>query len=117
MLFSIKETVTNRNIKNNIDGFIKAIPTGIEYFCNSFTPLKLDGYANLMMNDKEFYYNCHEIILEYDLFDNIKSKPEHRLCYSLLVNAMLCHKINTMNETNNLNKPINDDLKQKYSSI
>ena len=74
------------------------------------------------MKDREFYYNCQEILLEYDLLDGVKTKPEYRLAYSLLVNAMLVHKINCAKEQqqlniNNLNKPVNNDLKEKFNNL
>ena len=119
LLLSIKETISNRNIKSNVDNLIKSIPMGIEYIGTNFTPLKLNGYSDMLMKDREFYYNCQEILLEYDLLSNIKTKPEYRLIYQLTLSAMLCHKINTMKEENNinLNKTINENVKNKYNDI
>lgn len=118
LLLSIKEIISNRNIKSNMDNFIKAIPTGIEYIGTNFTPLKLNGYSDMLMRDKEFYLNCQEIILEYDLFDNVKTKPEYRLGYQLLLSGFLCHKINCMKEEQlNINKTVNNDLKDKYNNL
>ncbi len=63
LLLSIKEIVTNRNIKSNIDNFIKIIPSGIEFIGCIYTPLKLNRFSDMLMKDREFYYNCQEVIL------------------------------------------------------
>jgi hypothetical protein len=118
LLLMIKEIVANRNMKKNIQQVINTIPIGIEYIATSFTPLKLNGYSDLLIKDPEFYYNCQEIILEYDLFDNINTRPEYRLGYQMVLSALLCHKINCIKESQiNLNKPISEDVKNKYSNL
>ncbi len=73
----------------------------------------------MLMKDREFYYNCQEVILEYDLLDNVKTTYTYRLGYQILVSAMLCHKINTAKDQQqlNINKSVNNDFKEKYNNL
>ena len=103
LLIHIKQKVSNRNIQNNMDTLIKSIPIGIEHICCNFTPIKLNGYSEMLNNDKEFYYNVHEILLEYDLLTNVQTRPEYRLGYQMCITGLLCHKLNTAKEQNLLN--------------
>lgn len=118
LLMEIKDIVSNRNIKQNIDSAIQSIPIGIEFMACSYTPLKLNGFSQMLLSNEEFFYNCHEIILEYELLDNIKTKPEFRLGYQIILSAMLCHKMNSIKENNiNLNGKVPDDIKSKFNNL
>lgn len=95
-------------------------PGIIEHIGTKYTPLKLERYAKSLNNNDEFYYQVNECLLEYNLIDNIKINPIHRLAYTMISSAVMVHQINTMKDKEIVNKTlnkVNEDIKNKYNSL
>ena len=65
--------------------------------CN-FTPIKLGGYANMLMSNEQFTSTLNELILEYDLENMLHASPEQRLIYTMATSALVVHNLNTQRE-------------------
>ena len=121
MLYKIKEIVQNRNMLSNVKNATQMLPAVIEHIGKNYTPLKLDGYAKVLNNNEEFVMQVNEILLEYDIIDNIKINPINRLAYTMISTGLLVHQANIIkeNQLNNQykNTPVNENLKNKYNDI
>ena len=121
LLLKIQYVIKNRNIMSNITNGINLAPSIIEHIATKYTPLKLSGYAGLLNENPEYYYQVQEVLLEHDLYDSIKVSPLNRLAYTLISSALLCHQINSSKESelnmNLKNNDVNENIKKKYSDI
>ena len=121
LLYKIKEIVQNRNMLSNVKNATQLFPSVIEHVAKTYTPLKLDGYARALNANEDYEMMVNEILLEYDIIDNLKINPMNRLAYTLFTTGVLVHKANTIKEEQIKNtyreKPINENLKAKYSDL
>lgn len=119
ILINVKDTVSNRNITQNINGIISLGPVAIENIGCS-VGLELQGYSQLVNSNKEYYYTMKEIMIESNFMENINIDPKLRLMYILGTSAYFVHNLNSEKKkklNSNLNSNINDNLKQKFSDI
>lgn len=119
LLKEVKSIVANRNIENNIKGIISMGPSIIEH-TGGKVGLQLEGYAQLINSNDEYYLTCQEIILEYNVLEGINISPINRLVYILGANAMFLHQANAASKkalNDKLNTEVKDNIKEKFSDL
>ena len=114
LLQRTKESVSNRNMESNLKGMIFMAPKLIENV-GSYAGLQLDGYANVVNSQKDYYYTCQEILIEQSFYDKLNMSPAQRLGFIVGTSALMVHnansyknqqiedKLNSNIDTNNFN--------------
>jgi len=108
LLSQIKNSVSSRNMSNNMNGLIQLLPTAIETG-GKYIGLQLEGYSGHINSQKEYYYTCQEILIESNFYDKIQMTPTQRLGYILGSPALMVHIANS--QTNEkLNQKLNTTI-------
>lgn len=100
LLKEIKFTVSVRNSGKMSEKMVLASIMQLEQFCCTYTPLKVQGLAQMTINDNDFRDTVKEFTLEnLDLF---YVSPSYRMIYTLLLTGMNLHVYNTQLEKTKL---------------
>jgi hypothetical protein len=100
LLKEIKFTVSVRNSGKMSEKMVLASIMQLEQFCCTYTPLKVQGLAQMTINDNDFRDTVKEFTLEnLDLF---YVSPSYRMIYTLLLTGMNLHVYNSQLEKTKL---------------
>lgn len=105
--------------RSNLKQFEYLTSSGLqmyEYVCTNYTPLKVNGISNLLLNDQDFRDDIKLMCL--NRLSLLETTPELRIGYKILSLSLLLHTSNTSNEITV--SPENDNIKElnkEYSDI
>ena len=105
-----KDNVSNRNTQSNLKGIIFMAPKLIEN-AGSYLGLQLEGYSNVVNSQKDYYYNCQELLIEQNFYDKLNMLLAQRLAFILGSSAIMVHNANSFQK-----QQINDKLDQNINS-
>jgi len=116
ILSSIRDIVSSRNIGSNVNALIQTAPYLIETAGKRYG-LELDGYAQFINSDKNYYYTVQEILIENNIIENIKVNPLIKLPYILGFGAYHIHMMNRAKKSN-LDSKLNSTIDPtKYNDL
>jgi hypothetical protein len=103
-----KEVTTSNNLTMAVETSVKMLEM-YEFACCNFG-VNIKGVSKIGQSE-EYKQTVKAVLLKY--FDNSlisQVEPEYKLAYLIVSNSLICHQLNTMNETtekiNNIEKPM-----------
>ena len=93
------EVSTSNNLNMMVQGSIKALDI-YEYVMTDYLNVNIKGVSKI--GETQEYRDCVKAVLLKYLDSSLVSQtePEMKLAYIILSNSLVCHQINSMNETN-----------------
>lgn len=105
----VKKTVSSNRGNMEVEQLIQYTSTALENIGTQFTPLKLNGFSNALMQNESVKEDVEEIMLEYDLLSELT--PHSRLTLNVISTMFMVHSINTLT-----NGDVNEKLNQEYKT-
>lgn len=114
-----KEVTTSNNLTMAVEASIKMLEL-YEFTCCNFG-VNIKGVSKIGESE-EYKQTVKAVILKY--FDNSlisNVEPEYKLAYLIISNSLICHQLNSMNETtaqiNNIEKPLITNNKVENTKV